>query len=81
MAFIKEMAVLTVSRSKSNHARDYTVWPIAIKSVQGIFKSLGIKKPHSTLSEGACQRERVEGGMARVKRERLVEGREINQII
>lgn len=60
MAFIKETAVLTVWRSKSNHARDYAVWPIAIKAVQGIFKSPGIKKPHSTLSEGACQRERSE---------------------
>lgn len=29
-AFIKETAVLTVWRSKSNHARDYAVWPIAI---------------------------------------------------
>jgi hypothetical protein len=58
-AFIKETAVLTVWRSKSNHARDYAVWPIAIKAVQGIFKSPGIKKPHST-SNGRAARKRMQ---------------------
>lgn len=55
-AFIKETAVLTVWRSKSNHARDYAVWPIAIKAVQGIFKSPGIKKPHSTSNGRAARK-------------------------